>query len=533
MHKGDIIYDPPMDKPIFHKFVFCAATVVIGCATAFAMAPASLWPLMFVGIATLYALYSRTETAAQAFATGFFFALGYFTTGLWWIGNALLIEGNDFAWVWPFSVIGLPTLLALFTATYLAIARIISNPAKASGAVIFALLLTLTEWVRGNAFTGFPWNLYGYTWADTLPIAQGFYVFGAYGMTFLTVLGASFIGYGMAHKKNQSMKTRLAWSLPAIIIFTALFIWGTARLNNNPTKFNTDAGVVVVQPNITQTMKWDPEERDRNFEKIVTLSETAKFGDDSPPRSVFIVWPETAISPGIYLQTANIDRMQKMLRTYPMDSYLVTGILRRDDSQNPVTFTNSIAFLNKDMTTLSLYHKFHLVPFGEFIPFQKYIPLSPVASYSGFERGEGASLISRAGVPPFSPLICYEIIFPDQVTQKHDEVRPQWIVNVTNDGWYGDSAGPRQHFAQTKIRAIEEGLPVIRSANTGISGIIDSYGRVVEYADFNQEAAIVSYLPRPHGKPSPMWPWMLQPFLFLVGISVVILGFLNVLRKKN
>jgi apolipoprotein N-acyltransferase len=444
-----------------------------------------------------------------------------------------LVDGNEFAWVWPISVIGLPTLLAFFTGTYLAISRIISRPSTFHGTFTFALLLTFSEWARGHAFTGFPWNLFGYTWADTLSVAQGFAAFGAYGMTFLTVLSAAFIGYALNLPKNTPWKTRAACTAPFILIFASLHLWGNGRLDNNPTKFNTDAGVVVVQPNIAQTMKWDPEERERNFEKIVTLSQTARFGDDEPPRALFIVWPETAISPAIYMQTAHIDRMQKMLRSYPMESYLITGLLRRDDTKEPATYSNSIAFLNKDMTTLQLYHKFHLVPFGEFIPFQKYIPLSPVASYSGFERGDGATVISRAGVPPFSPLICYEIIFPDNVTQKDNAVRPQWIVNVTNDGWYGDSAGPRQHFAQTRLRAIEEGIPVIRSANTGISGVIDSYGRVVESADFNQEAAIVTYLPRPHERQhSPFWPWALQPLLFLASFGWMILGALWTKGRK-
>lgn len=477
---------------------------------------------MLGGIAALYLLYARTETALQAFAAGFFFAIGYFVTGLWWIGNALLIEGNDFAWVWPISVIGLPTLLAFFTATFLGVARIISKPKTLQGALTFAFFLTVSEWARGHAFTGFPWNLYGYTWADTLAMAQGFYLFGAYGITFVTLVWASLLGYAVIGEK-QTIKGRACWIGAVLLSIASLYGWGAMRLANNPTQYNDNAGVVVVQPNIAQTMKWDPQATEDNFSKTVSLSEGAEFGP-IVPRSVFIVWPETAISPSIYMQTQHVDRMQRMLRSYKSDAYLITGILRRDDTKNPVTFSNSIAFLDSDMTTLDLYSKFHLVPFGEFIPLQKYIPLKPVAAFSGFERGPGAETISRANVPPFSPLVCYEIIFPDAVAQKYANVRPQWIVNATNDGWYGDSAGPHQHFAQTRLRAIEEGIPVIRSANTGISGIIDSYGRVLDRAEIGQEAALTSLLPRPIQKPTLFWPWALQPLLFLTSLALMFTG---------
>ncbi len=520
-----------MKHPFVRKIAFCALAVLIGCITAFAMPPASLWPLMIVGIAALYWLYSRTETPLQAFAAGFFFAIGYFVTGLWWIGNALLIEGNEFAWVWPISVIGLPTLLALFTATYLAITRLTSKPKTLSGVLTFAFFLTVSEWTRGHAFTGFPWNLYGYTWADYLPMAQGFFIFGSFGMTFLTLVWATSFGYA-AIRNDLPWKQRLAPLVLVVVTMAALYGWGVNRLENNPTKYNHDAGVIVAQPNIPQTMKWDPEATQDNFLKITALSIGAQFGPIMP-RSVFVVWPETAISPSVYMQRENVDRMQAMLRSYKnMDAYLITGILHRDDSKDPPTFSNSIAFLNNSMTTLELYSKFHLVPFGEFIPLQKYIPLKPVAAFNGFERGTGATTITRANVPPFSPLVCYEVIFPDDVVSKYSDVRPQWIVNVTNDGWYGKSAGPYQHFAQTRLRAIEEGLPVVRSANTGISGIIDSYGRVIDSAELDQEASIVSLLPRTANKTNPFWPWALQPLLFFISLALMFAALKALVPRK-
>ena len=483
-----------MTAPVLHKALFCAACIFAGWVSAFAMAPVSFWPCMFAGLSALYWLFSKTQGAGQAFFAGFFFALGYFVTGLWWIGNALLVEGNDFAWVWPISVIGLPTLLGLFTGTYLAIARMAFSPHSLKGFVAFCFFLTLSEWARGNAFTGFPWNLYGYVWAEHLAMAQISHFIGAYGLTFASALWCALGGYLIVCGKDARFKITAAGI--ALATLGATFAFGQLRLKNNPTEFDKSAGILVVQPNIPQNMKWDPVAVQENFLKIASLSKTATFADPKP-ENLFIVWPETAISPSVYTVTENMDRIRDILQGYKnSETYLVTGVLRRmGEAGEQARYANSVVFLNKDLSALKTYDKTHLVPFGEFIPLQNWIPLKPVAAFRGFERGDGATTIERGDAPSFSPLICYEVIFPGQVISSTK--RPDWIVNVTNDGWYGDSAGPHQHFAQTRLRAIEEGLPVVRSANTGISGVIDSYGRVVEEAGIFQEAAIMSYLPSP------------------------------------
>lgn len=501
------------------KFLFCIACAFAGWVAAFAMSPVSFWPCLFIGISALYWLYSKTQTAGQAFAAGFFFAVVYFVTGLWWIGNALLVEGNEFAWVWPISVIGLPTLLALFTGTFLAMARLSFAPDSLKGFLAFAFFLTFSEWARGNAFTGFPWNLYGYVWADHLPMAQASHYIGAYALTLVSVLWAALAGYLLVSPRNLILKLSLA--AVGILTLAATFAMGQLRLDNNPAVLDRNNGVVVVQPNIPQNMKWDPVAVQENFLKISSLSKTGIFADPQPD-NVFIVWPETAISPAVYSVDDNMDRIRNLLQSYTRsEAYLVTGVLRRmGETREDMTFANSILFLNKEMTALEAYDKSHLVPFGEFIPLQNWIPLRPVAAFRGFERGNGATTIQQDGAPSFSPLICYEVIFPDKVIDKFG-VRPRWIVNATNDGWYGDSAGPHQHFAQTRLRAIEEGLPLVRAANTGISGVIDPYGRIVEKADIFQEAAIVTYLPESLPDSNPYWPWAFQIFLPLIALFLM------------
>jgi len=511
-----------MKHPAVPKLLFCAASVLCGWIAAFAMSPVSFWPCLFIGLSGLYYLYSKTITGPQAFAAGFFFALGYFVTGLWWIGNALLVEGNDFAWVWPISVIGLPTLLALFTGTYLAIARMMSDPKTLRGFFAFAFFLTFSEWARGHAFTGFPWNLYGYAWADYLPMAQSAHFIGAYGLTFISVLWAASPEFMRAH---AMIRTKLIILMTLVTTMAAFYAMGAVRLKYHPTEYDQKNGVAVVQPNIPQNVKWDPVAVQDNFNKTLNLSNDGGFAEPSP-ENLFVVWPETAISPAIYSVDTNMQAISRTLGSYKnMNAYLITGILRREKGEDGEThFANSLVMFNKSLSALKVYDKHHLVPFGEFIPLQNLIPLKPVAAFRGFDRGDGPATVAHSGTPPFSPLICYEVIFPDDVIAKHT-APPVWIVNVTNDGWYGDSAGPHQHFAQTRLRAIEEGLPVIRAANTGISGIIDSYGRVIDKADIFQEATLVSYLPKPLHHPNPYWPWILQPILPIVAISLMLAAF--------
>lgn len=507
-----------MSHFILRKFLFCTVCVFAGWIAAFAMPPVSLWPCMFVGLSALYILYSRTTSGPQAFAAGFFFALGYFVTGLWWIGNALLVEGNEFAWVWPISVIGLPTLLGLFTGTYLACARMIAAPNTVKGFLAFVFFLTFSEWARGHAFTGFPWNLYGYVWADHLAMAQATHFIGAYGLTLVSILWAALGGF--LYLSPLKSKTKIATATAAILSLVIVYAGGQARLSNNETELDMTNGLVVVQPNIPQDMKWDPVALQNNFEKIVSLSRGATFASPQP-KNIFVVWPETAISPTVYTVPENMESISAMLNSYTAsNAYLVTGVLlRRGETKEDMSFSNSVTILDKTMAALDTYDKSHLVPFGEFIPFQKWIPLKPVVAFKGFEPGKGAKTIQSKDIPPFSPLICYEVIFPDDVTGKP---RPQWIVNVTNDGWYGDSAGPYQHFAQTRLRAIEEGLPVVRSANTGISGIIDPYGRVIDQADIFHEAAIVSYLPKPAGGLKIPLSFIIQMLLPIAALSMLV-----------
>ena len=463
--------------PALRPFLFYGGAFLLGLIGAYAMPPTSWWPLLFISLSGLYCLYALCQSAGQAFRLGFLYALGYFLTGLWWIGNALLVEGNEFAWVWPLSVIGLPTLLSLFYAVALGCAYIISCPLRFAGLFAFAACFALAEWVRGHIFTGFPWNLFAYSWSEALPIAQITSVIGSYGLSLLTLFWTAAIGF--LYVSLSEAKHKLIGGLTILASLALCFAWGSYRLASNPTVLRADTAIHIVQPNIPQAEKWKPENLVPNFEKHVGLSAyrmQAVPANTKQASQHIVVWPETALAPVLTESQAAREQIASALKTYPAPASLLSGALLRQWKGEGKQFTNSLVKLDADGSLSPLYHKTHLVPFGEYIPFQDLIPIRPVAQFQGFERGNGPETFFTENIPAFAPLICYEIIFPGNIVS--DAIRASWIVTVTNDAWYGDSAGPPQHFAHIIFRSIEEGLPVIRSANTGISGLSDSFGRV-------------------------------------------------------
>lgn len=462
------------------------ASLLAGWIAAFAMPPVGFWPCILIGFSLLFYYWHQTTTYKSAFFTAFLFGIGYFTTGLWWIGNALLVEGNEFWWVWPVSVIGLPTLLSFFTGLFAAIAKVFYKDVRLSSWIGFSALITLSEWVRGTIMTGFPWNLYGYAWNKDLALMQSVSLFGAYTLTLITVLIATLpaVLWLLRPDKRRMMTAAIASTCIALMLYG----FGSWRLNQG-VQLNEDIVVRVVQANIHQTLKWDPSQTIPNFEKHLALSSKEKI-----PQKLFILWPETAIPPVLLDNDIARDKIETMLSAQSAQgAYLLSGALVHRNDEKGERYYNAMLAFDKHAAVRASYAKTHLVPFGEFIPFQQWIPIKPVVRFQGFERGDGPTTYAIDDMPSFSPLVCYEIIFPGRTVDTHN--RPAFLAAVTNDGWYGDSAGPRQHFFQVTVRAIEEGLPAIRSANTGISGVVDSYGRVLAKSELFQETSIDHALP--------------------------------------
>jgi apolipoprotein N-acyltransferase len=490
----------------------------LGALMALAMPPFGFWPLLFAGLGGFY-LVVRNLTGRAAFAAGWLFGFGYFAAGLYWIGNALLVPGNDFKWVWPLAILGLPVGLALFTgaAAWIAV-RYAREGVR--GVLFFIGVMALCEWVRGTIFTGFPWNLYAYGWATLPAVAQSVSWAGAYGLTLITLGLTVFATYGAARRSIPV----LAGTLVALGV---LYGWGAVRLDTHPTHYNDTIIVRIVQPNIAQEDKW---RGDRVAQNLRNTVETSVMRDFIAGKTYAIIWPETAITQFV----AEDQNVRAYIRDTLFDTednrFLLTGLLRHETKDTgKAAYYNSLVAYNRDLVPMATYDKAHLVPFGEYIPFQDIIPLAPFAAFSGFTPGPGLRTEKILGLPPFGGLVCYEIIFPGAAVAKGDETRPEWIINVTNDGWYGDSPGPYQHLTKARFRAIEEGIPVIRSANTGISAVIDPTGRILYSLPYGRAGVIDSPLPVPLTKPTIFSRFGNIPFLMLCTIFIS----LGIRLRKN
>jgi len=432
--------------------------------------------MLFVGFSIFYAQLAAAPKKKAAFLYGWLFGFGYFVSSLWWIANALLVPGNDFLWVWPLAVAGLPAGLAFFPALACVCINRCSDMRALPGFLFFVSLMALAEWLRGHIFTGFPWNLYAYGWSGWDGMIQNLAWGGPYMLTLLTVFWAALPGF--LYRSEATTKHRAVIASSAIVIFAVCFLYGHFRLITPDVQNNDTAlQIKIVQPNILQEDKWNPEKAGENLHKLLSLSAATDTADaDEEDITTLIVWPETAITLDTLNHPVAHKMMAEMMAGHRQPVYLATGLMRFEETQDKTTYFNSLALLDQDLNIASVYDKTHLVPFGEYIPFQKNLSFTPLAHFEGFATGPGPRTLQASGLPGFSPLICYEVIFPGAVISQTDP-GPSFILNVTNDGWYGDSPGPRQHFMQARFRAIEEGLPVVRAANTGISGLIDSYGR--------------------------------------------------------
>lgn len=498
-----------------------------GLLTALALPPLAFVPLGFIGLALFYILLG-TFRPRSALLAGWLFGFGYFAIGLYWIGNALLVSGNEYKWAWPLAVAGLPAALSFFPAIAFGLVRRLGDLSKASGFVLFIAVGGLFEYLRGVLFTGFPWNLYGSIWAHNLPVLQSLSVFGIYGLSLLTLFWTGALGYTILLLANgKSAAARNVFLLAAVTLGLTYGL-GAYRLHGEPQQAGNkanDSNVVfrLVQPNIAQEDKWDPAKTLQNIDKLTSLSLAQPANNG---KTTVIVWPETAINFRTLRQYDTRLALRKMLESYAGSPvFLATGYLDAEEGANgkPVYY-NSLRLMDRSLRTLGQYNKSHLVPFGEYIPFQKYIPLTPVVQFTGFHTGDGpVTLHSNAAhaVPPFSPLICYEIIFPGHVVahNKPEEGTPRLIINVTNDSWYGDSAGPYQHLMQARFRAIEQGLPVLRSANTGISALISPYGDILHAIPLGRAGAENLILPAPLTTPTIFSYWQNNSFLLLLALS--------------
>jgi apolipoprotein N-acyltransferase len=480
---------------------FCA-----GAVSTLALAPFDIWPVMFVTFPVFVWLIDGSAAGKMrgvpaAAVAGWFFGFGYFFAGLYWIGNAFLVDAKIFGWLLPFAITAMPAGLALFTAFGAGLARLLwrRGPLRI---VALAVALTVSEWLRGHVLTGFPWNAFGYTLTGPLVLAQSAALIGLWGLTFLAVAVFSSPAV-LADERTDTRRPWLPLALSAIVLL-GLAGYGAMRLRQSPTAFVEGVRLRIMQPNLQQDQKFNYAARKEVMARYLALSDRATGPQTSGMRDVtHLIWPESAFP---FLLTREAEAMAQIAELLPQGSVLITGAARAADEQapgGPLRAYNSIYVIDHDGTILSVYDKVHLVPFGEYLPFQAALEKLGLMQLTklpgGFLAGDRRRTYVVPRAPRMLPLICYEIIFPGDVVPQGD--RPAWMLNVTNDAWFGISPGPYQHWQQARVRAIEEGLPLVRAANTGISAVTDPFGRVIRSLPLGVEGVLDSPLPRQIASP--------------------------------
>jgi len=456
----------------------------LGALSALALPPFGAFPVLWITFTLFVWLIDGAVGSANAgflrrllpaAFIGWAFGFGYFLAGLWWIGAAFLVDADQFAWLMPFAVVAAPAGLALFWAFGAALARAFW-PEGWPRILVFAIAMALAEWLRGHVLTGFPWNAVGYALAREPVMMQPASLFGLWGLT----LAAFVIFAAPAVLADRRGAGRFVFVGLALVLLAADAGYGAYVLSGATDATVPKVHIRIVQPNVDERDKWKAGQGDALLKRYLEMSD----GTTAPDRSgvgsaTHVIWPESAFP---FLLTERPDALAAIAALLPEGTTLVTGAARaeRGVGAAPVQYFNSIYVIDDKGEITAAYDKVRLVPFGEYLPLAGFFDALGIRQLievpGGFSAGTRRVTLPIPGAPPVGPLICYEIIFPGAVVDPDN--RPGWLLNLTNDAWFGDTPGPYQHLLQARLRAIEEGLPVVRAANTGISAIIDSYGRV-------------------------------------------------------
>ena len=477
---------------------------VAGAASALSMAPVNAWPVLFVTFPVLVWLIDgstqgRRSAVWNAAIAGWCFGFGYFLFGLYWVGYAFLVDAKTFGWLLPVAVAGLPAYLAIYTALGAAAARLIwvRGPLRLIG---LAATMTIAEWLRGHLLSGFPWNTYGYALTEPLALAQSVSLIGVWALTFLTLA----ICAAPAVLTDEKTDTPAPWRplIVGLIVLAAMYGYGVARLATHPTAYVPKVKLRLMQPDLQQDQKFNYSAKNDVMARYVRLSNRATGPDSKGVHdATILIWPEAAFP---FFLTREPDALAQIADLIRPDTQLITGAVRAaptEAGQRVTRAYNSVYVIGGDGAVRSVYDKVHLVPFGEYLPLQGLLEglglqnLTKMAG--GFLSGDRRRAMEIAGAPKVLPLICYEAIFPGAAVPAGE--RPGWLVNVTNDGWFGISSGPYQHFQQARVLAIAEGLPLVRAANTGISAVVDPVGRILKSLPLGEEGVLDAQLPRALG----------------------------------
>ncbi|MEM9395536.1 MAG: apolipoprotein N-acyltransferase [Pseudomonadota bacterium] len=478
-----------------------------GAIAALGHAPFGFPMFALAGFAVGVWVVAQSDGWRRSSFLGWAFGFGYFLVCLHWIVEPFLVDPPRHGWMAPFALLLLPGGLALFWGAAGALSAVLVRPARR--AVGFGLALALAEIARGYVLTGFPWALFGSIWLDT-PIAQSARVLGLHGLSTLTVLSAA---GSVAVWCALSGTSRVLALLPATLILSVLFVYG-ASLPPAPNAVDSAPILRLVQPNAEQHLKWEPDYVRIFYQRQLDLTLGTGTAD-------LVIWPETSIAQPLGTAGPVLEQISRFSGGAPV----IVGANR----WRPEGPGNSLAVIAEGGVIEALYDKAHLVPFGEYIPmgdFAAQFGIKGLAAREGggFAPGPGPQLIDLGPLGTALPLICYEAIFP----QFGRTLAPDadWMVQITNDAWFGRFAGPQQHLAIARFRAIERGMPLVRVANTGISAVIDARGALVDALPLNEAGALDVPLPpkigtTPHVR---VGDWPAVALLFVSFLSLLAFG---------
>ena len=510
-------------------------TVFAGAICIFALPPYNFPLVGFIGFPLLVwlldgaaadptrSLFGRLR---PSFVTGWLFGFGYFVAGLWWLGAAMMVDAAEFAVFIPFAVLVLPAICGVYFGLATLLARLVWSD---SAWRIFALAasLALFEFLRATLFTGFPWNEIGVMAAPLPLMMQTASLIGVHGLTLVAVIVFS----------SPAVLLDRAGRGPVLAIAAALLVfhlgYGAWRMMTHPTVFVPGVNVRVVQPNIAQTEKWDEDEANGIFQRHIELTAMRAAPGDivgaAPPVSdpalvrvpaagadsghaqdatsdapasatrTLVIWPETSFP---FILTHRPDAIQTIADTLDPGETLIAGAARVEGTDEAdARYYNSVYVIDDQGQIVTARDKTHLVPFGEYLPYQNIlekIGLRQIARAmpGGFSPGASREKVELDGAPSFLPLICYEIIFPGEIDVGTAATRPGFLINDTNDAWYGDTPGPYQHLRLAELSSVAFGLPLVRSANTGISVVLDAYGRQIGGLALDSTGTIETGLPQ-------------------------------------
>lgn len=500
------------------------AAIVAGALAGLAQPPFGFLPGL-LGYALILRLVdgaAREKPLRSAFLRGWLAGVGYFLVCVWWLAEPFQVDAAHQGWMAPFAVTLTTAGLALFWGVAGLVYRLLA-PRTVGRVLVFAGVFAFFEWLRGHVLTGFPWDLPGETWKAGSAMSQPAALVGAYGLSWLTLAIAA-----APAMIAQGWQGRAAVGA-ALALLAGLYGYGAERLAQAPSPGAGGVRLRIVQADVAQATKYDP----GMFETILRRYLTLTTAPAAHPADV-VIWPEGAIPDALedYLAPNTWTRVAITAALAPGETLILGGYRFGDAQAHPPVVYNSLAVLRRtddDIRWLGLYDKFRLVPFGEFIPFDALADKLGIKALvhvgDGFSPGPRPRPLEAADLPPFQPLICYEALYPGFTREgaRASGVRPAWIINISNDAWFGFTSGPLQHLNIASYRAIEEGLPMVRATPTGVSAVIDPYGRAQASLQSGATGVIDETLPAALA-PTPFSRLGDIPFWIMLAVSLAVVA---------